>query len=192
MGSLNFGKQKSSSNPLSGESRAKVFDKGMESVSGAQGQYAGLFPTYQQPQFASMTGGDYARLEQNVLASQLAPMQRMESLERERVDQDLANRGIYASGLGVRAQGDVTERLAPVYQQAGAQSALQRYAMQAQELGQQNQFNQANANTMLQSQWLPLQYLQDLWAGTAGQVSKSSGFTAGGSIASPSPPPAGG
>jgi hypothetical protein len=98
-----------------------------------------------------MEGGDYDRLEESIAQSRLAPLRRFETLERERVDQDAANRGIWSSGLAMEAQGDLSERLAADYAAAGAEAATQRYGMQQQDNSMWNSWAQANADRAQQN-----------------------------------------
>ena len=152
-------------------------------------------PQYQAPEFTasgapqSLSGGDYNRLEQSIVDSRWAPLQRYETQQRERTDEDLNKRGIWSSGLATQAQGDVTEQFAPQYAAAGAEAAAQRYGLQAQEQQFMNQLNMQEANRRTEfdqtqadqqyaSQWAPLEYLMGLYNQTGGAISsgKSGGF----------------
>ena len=152
-------------------------------------------PQYQAPEFTgsgspqSLSGGDYNRLEQSIVDSRWAPLQRYETQQRERTDEDLNKRGIWSSGIATQAQGDVTEQFAPQYAAAGADAAAQRYGLQAQEQQFMNQLAQQEATRKTgfdadqaaqeyTSQWAPLEYLMGLYNQTGGALSssKSKGF----------------
>jgi hypothetical protein len=94
---------------------------------------------------------DFDRLEQQVLQSRLAPVERQLGLDRDRVNQDMADRGIYSSGLAVGAQNDLSERYAPAFQQAGADAALQRYSLEADENAGRNAWGQSLSNAINQN-----------------------------------------
>lgn len=94
----------------------------------------------------TLSGGDYSALENAIYNSRTAGLGRQEQVWRKAADEDLAKRGIYSSGVAARTQNDITERLAPQYQQAAAEAANQRYNLQSNELGQLNQFAQNRAN----------------------------------------------
>lgn len=96
-------------------------------------------------QARQMAGGDYARLEQNIANSITAPLDRAKQTDTVKTDADLARRGIWSSGLAVRALDDVNERYAPQYTSAGAQAATQRYGMEQTDLQNLNAYNAAKA-----------------------------------------------
>jgi len=150
-------KQSSSSKPLTGKERKDIFDYGTDSVMEALKGFA--FPQYQ-----GLGGGDFNRLEKSITDSRTAPLKAFEVDERKRVDQNLADRGLWASGLTEQAQGDVTKSLAPQYAGAGADAATQRYALEAQQ-----------RDVEFQNKWAPLNYLSGIWNGTGGVVSNSKG-----------------
>lgn len=151
------------------------------------------FPQYQAPNYQytspyqSLSGGDYEALQNSLYTGATAGLRQYENEARDNIDQSLANRGIWSSGIAQAAQNDITDSLADTYSQAGAAATAQRYGLQAQELAQQNAFNQAesqfgnqfnmtNAGLNYQSQWAPLEFLAQLWNGTNGIASKSSSF----------------
>jgi hypothetical protein len=139
-----------------------------------------------------MAAGDYDRLERNLLASQTAGLDRAKSLDVASTDANLAKRGIWSSGLAERAQGDNNERYAAQYLKAGADAASGRYGLQQADIAGANQFtladnanrnayslnaastlnsfNKDTADKQYTAQWQPLNFLKDLWGGTAGQV----------------------
>jgi hypothetical protein len=105
----------------------------------------------------------------------------METLQRQGVNQDAADRGIWSSGLAMQAQTDLSEALAPQYASIGSGATQQRYALQSAEQQALNQYaiddatkrNAFNVNQATQnyaSDWAPLQYLQQLYSGTGGNV----------------------
>ena len=95
----------------------------------------------------TMSGGDYDRLEQSMVASRTAPLERAWSLRKQDIDQSMADRGIWASGAPVQVQQEEFEQsFLPAYTQAGAEAATQRYGAQANELQALNQFALSRAN----------------------------------------------
>lgn len=197
---MSFGSStsKDTSRPLTGQERGDIFNWGLGSINAAMGNVGSRqlnAPQYQAPKFTasgapqSLSGGDYNRLEQSIVDSRWAPLQRYEAQQRERTDEDLNKRGIWSSGIATQAQGDVTEQFAPQYAAAGAEAAAQRYGLQAQEQQFMNQlnmqeatrrtgFDQTQADQQYASQWAPLEYLMGLYNQTGGAISsgKSRGF----------------
>lgn len=144
-------------------------------------------PQYDSPGYAeagnpwTISGGDYDRLEQSIIDSRWAPLQRYESQVRQQTDEDLNKRGIYSSGVATQAQGDVTEQFLPQYTASGAEAATQRYGLQSAEQAMLNQlaaddaakrnvFNLEQANRNYASAWAPYEYLAQLYNQTGGQV----------------------
>jgi hypothetical protein len=142
-------------------------------------------PQYSAPGYAEMgdprtlSGGDYDRLE-SLMA---VPLKSYEKDERERVDQDAADRGIWSSGLASKAQIDLSEALAPSYANIGTT----RYGMQsaenqmlnelmAQDASQRNAFNLEQAMRNYESAWAPLKYLQELYGQTGGSLSATNQY----------------
>lgn len=164
-------------------------------VQGLEGSERLLAPQYRTPGYVysgqpqSLSGGDYNRLEDSIVSSRWAPLQRYEGLMRERTDEDLNKRGIWSSGVATQAQGDITEQFLPQYAAAGAEAAAQRYGLQsqeqqflnqltAQESARETAYRQAEAQQQYASQWAPLEYLMGLYNQTGGAISsgKSGGF----------------
>lgn len=188
------GGSENSSKPLSAGERNKIYDAAISRIGNtiASGGIGGqTFASYQRPDYvdpgraAMLSGGDYDALEKSIYDSATAGLSRFENLERERVNQDAADRGIWSSGLAMRAQGDVSERLAAEYARAGADATTQRYNLQAQELaglnnynlqsaGAANTFNQGNAASEYESKWRPLDYLAGIYGQANGTVSSGS------------------
>lgn len=179
----------STSRPLTAEERAQLYNKFLDSAgwdfnNGRNFQEDA--PVYDPGEAKTMTNGDYNRLEQNIVESRMAPIDRAMQLERQRTDSDVAKRGLFSSGIGLKAQNDVTERFAPSIAQAGADAATQRYGAQQKEIGDLNQYNMGR-NTMLNTvagqrvdarrnaAWRPAEYLQGVWNGTGGVVSSGTG-----------------
>lgn len=167
---------------------------GMGTANPYQSAFTINAPMYESPDFVqlgvpqTLSGGDYDRLEQSIVNSRWAPLQRYEALDRQRLDEDLNRRGIYTSGVAAEAQNDLSERYLPQYTAAGAEAAAQRYGLQsnenqmvnalaAQEAAAANAFNLENANRDYSSKWAPLQWLQQLYAGTAGNVGANNQYS---------------
>ena len=169
----------STSKPLTGAERAEIFNWGMGSVEG--GQNSNIFantqyqsPDYTQANYQGMSGGDYDAYQQALYDQQTAGLGQYETQAREYSDQDAANRGIWSSGLAMQNQNEITDKFADNYQSAAANAAAQRYAMQQQDMAQQNQFNQNNSAMENQfnqgqsqqqyaAQWAPLEYLMGMY-----------------------------
>jgi len=96
----------------------------------------------------ALHGGDYNALQQSILESRVIPLEYAMRGAQEQVDQDLADRGLYSSGLAVRAKNDVQERFAPVLASAAADAVTQRYGLQAQDLGNVNQYELGRAGML--------------------------------------------
>lgn len=173
----------SSSRPLTAAERNETYWAAMQNMARTDPRYnngnneSWLFEPlqYEGQTYQEMGNGDYDRLEQNMYNSATAGLGRQEQLWRDQTDQSLADRGIWSSGVAQRAQGDVTERLAPQYAKAGADAALSRYQLQNANTQARNQFNQNEANQQWASRWRPLEYTSGLWNGTGGAISNSSG-----------------
>lgn len=140
-------------------------------------------PSYQSPGEAkTLTGQDYDALQAALTSGYEAPLDYAKGQDVKSMNQDLANRGIWSSGLAEQATKDLDAVYAPQYAQAGANATNARYGLQSSEdqmlnqyalqnAGQQNTFNLANAGQTYQSQWAPLNYLQGIWNGTGGAIS---------------------
>ena len=156
--------QKSESRPLTAAERQALFQGASSNISNSTMDMptyqtvAYVDPgTYQASDYVSaggytdpgaaqqMEGGDYDRLERNVLASRTAGLDRAKQLDAISTDADLSKRGIWSSGLAERAQADNNERYAAQYQQAGAEAATQRYGMQQTDMANTNTYNMSNA-----------------------------------------------
>ena len=182
-------------NPASAQPGIAGKAKVGEPQAGLEGSNRLIAPQYRTPGYVytgvprTMSGGDYDRLEDSIVSSRWAPLQRYEQIARERTDEDLNKRGIWSSGLATQAQGDVTEQFIPQYAAAGAEAAGQRYGLQsqeqqflnqltAQEAARETAYRQAEAQQKYASQWAPLEYLMGLYNQTGGAISsgKSGGF----------------
>ena len=188
------GGSSNSSKPLGAAARAKIYQSALSNIgktmNGGNGVSA-YFSGYESPEYVNggayqtLSGGDYDALQKSIYDSATAGLSNFERDERDRVNQDAADRGIWSSGLAMQAQDDVTDTLAQYYLKAGADAATQRYQLQAQELGnqsnfnlqsanQENTFNQGNADLEYESSWRPLDYLAGIYGQGNGQVSSGS------------------
>lgn len=152
---------------MAGLGEKKLFGKAVspgDGMGNAAIPNSGLyFPEYQQSGFTeagytdpgaftgpgnakTLSGGDYDRLERSIVGSRWAPLMRSKELDREALNQSLADRGIYSSGLAVESENDLAERYAPQFAAAGAEAAAQRYGLQAQELQGLNQYNLSSSD----------------------------------------------
>lgn len=212
-----------SSKPLTGAERADAYNHGINSIGNTtmfnQPYYQYDAPDYVQsniydPGNASqaaytggkiydagnakqMANGDYDRLEQSIVQSRTAPLLAAYGIQSQRLDSDLAKRGIYSSGAATQAQNDLTTSFLPQLTQAGADAAAQRYGMQQQDLNSMNQYNLAragqltsagqtesqqansfnmeNANRNMASAWKPAEFGLGLYNNTGGTISSGGG-----------------
>lgn len=165
-----------SSRPLTGPERAQAFNYGISSVQGGLSQLP--YAQYTETAPRTLSGGDYDRLEQSIVESRTAPILRQYTLAKDRLNEDLASRGIWSSGLATRAEGDLYERTLPVLSAASGEAAAQRYGLQAQELGRTDAMRGEEASKAYDSKWRPLDYLAGIYNNTGGAISssKSSGW----------------
>lgn len=96
--------------------------------------------------YQRLADGDYEALQKALYDGATAGLGLQEQRWRDQADQSASNRGIWSSGMAERLQGDVTERLAPVYQQAGANAVAQRYGLQQADNQGANQYQLARAD----------------------------------------------
>lgn len=162
------------SKPLTGPERAQAYDYGMKSIGNTtmfnQPYYQYDSPDYIQSNIydpgnasqASYTGGqiydagdarqmangDYDRLEQSIVQSRTAPLLAAYGTQSQRLDSDLAKRGIWSSGAATQAQNDLTTSFLPQLTQAGSDAAAQRYGMQQQDLNAYNQYGLTRAGQL--------------------------------------------
>ncbi|MBW4053984.1 MAG: hypothetical protein HIU83_01005 [Proteobacteria bacterium] len=125
-------------------------------------------PVYQTPQYQSggafQAGGytqglDYAK-----------------GKDMQALDNNLAKRGLWSSGLALQAANDTNAAYSGAYEKAGADQATAQNAYNQAGAQAANNFNVTNANNSYQAGWKPLEYLQGLWNNTGGQTSGSSSF----------------
>lgn len=144
-----------------------------------QGQYREAepqFAEYESPEARTLGGGDYDRLEQQILQSRTAPLDAAWSRRGKEIDQDMADRGLWSSGVGIQAKNDTfAQDFLPAYTQAGGEAATQRYGAQMQENQSQNAQDMENASRKFDSKWRPFDALMGLYNGTGGVVSSSQG-----------------
>lgn len=164
----------SKSTPVSPEQRAATYQQGIKNIS--ESQNAMPWAAYEAPNRETLSGGDYNRLEQNIVTSRMAPIQSAMDRRFRDIDQSMSDRGLYTSGLPDQAKNRVmAENFLPAITQAGAEAATQRYGMQSAENQAGNTFNLENAKQKYDSDWRPKEYLQGLWNGTGGTISSSTG-----------------
>lgn len=141
--------------------------------------------TYDPGEARTLTNGDYNKLQSDLLAGNTAGLDRAKSLDLQNTDNAAAKRGIWSSGLALKAANDVSERYAPQYAAAGANATQQRYNLQSGENQAANTYaanrsqllaNQAQANAQAQynAKWAPYNFLKDTYNGTGGTISSGS------------------
>lgn len=159
----------STSRPLDAGERLASYRTGMTAINPQ-------FSYYQSPQLERLSGGDYDRLESSIVDSRTAPLNRAWDLERETINQEMSDRGLWASGVPAqRMQQRFEEAYVPVFKQAGAEAAQQRYGLQSDEQARMNQAALDIANRQYESQWRPLDYKSGIWNNTGGVISSSTG-----------------
>lgn len=143
-------------------------------------------PTYNQTNIERMNGGDYDKLEQNLIESRTAPLNYALQKAQSGVDENAAKRGVWSSGLAIQSQNDLADKFAPQLRAAAADASAARYGMQQADINSANQLNQTNAaqknsfemenaNRKYNQSWTGLNYLKDLYNGTGGTISSGSG-----------------
>lgn len=164
----------SSSKPLTGPQRQAVFNSGISSVQSATPWLQAQNLSYQSPTAQTLTGGDYSALEQNLYNSQATALDSQWAKQKDAINQDMADRGLYTSGIGAQAENKIfSDSYLPAYQQAASNAASQRYALQAQENDSANNMALTNAAQNYASAWAPYEYLMGLYNQTGGTISKS-------------------
>lgn len=173
---------KSESRPLTATERKQAYEAGISSMSGSLGSDyfsdSGALNTsglgYTKPDYEALGGGDYDAYENSIYNSAASKLDTAWGNRQEDVNQSMADRGLWASGVAEQVmQDDYNENWLPQYQQAANQAAQQRYTMQAADLANKNSFNQTNAEQDYNSRWRPLDYAQGLYNGTGGVISSS-------------------
>jgi hypothetical protein len=120
--------------------------------------------------FQTLGNGDYNRLEQQIAASRMAPVNAAWDVRKGEINSEMAKRGIFNSGAGIAAQNkEYRTSVMPAAIQAGADAATQRYGQQAADL--QNQWA---------AKWKQPEFLAAIFNGTNAQVSQSQGGGDGG------------
>jgi hypothetical protein len=123
--------------------------------------------TPQASDFKTLANGDYNRLEQQIAASRMAPVNASWGVRSGEIDQEMAKRGIFNSGAGIAAKNkEWRTSVLPASVQAGADAATQRYGQQATDLN--NQWNAA---------WRRPEFLAAMYNGTNAQVSSGTNLT---------------
>lgn len=163
----------SSSQPLTGDQRADILNKGVAAIS--QNLNALPFGGYTSPTYQpGMVAGDYNTMQQQLLKGGEAGLDYAKGKDLEAYNNDAAKRGIWSSGLALRGENDINAAYAPQYAAAGATAAGQAANLSQQNSAAQNAFNQANAQNQYNASWAPLNYLQGIFNQTGGTISNSS------------------
>lgn len=164
----------SSSKPLTGPQRQAIFNSGISSVQSAIPWLESESLEYQAPAAKTLTGGDYDALQNSLYSSQATALDSQWAKQKDAINQDMADRGLYTSGIGAQAENKIfSDSYLPAYQQAAANASAQRYALQAQENESANNVALTNAAQNYVSSWAPYEYLMGLYNQTGGTISKS-------------------
>jgi hypothetical protein len=162
----------SQSKPVSAAERAQTYKAGIANLQDSQNALP--WASYQAPGYESLSGGDYDKLQQSILDSRMSPINQAMQSRFKDLDQSMADRGLYTSGLPDQAKQKMyVQDFQPAIVQAGADAATQRYGMEATDLQGKNAAAMENAQRGYDSSWRPQEYLQGLWNGTGGIVSNS-------------------
>lgn len=173
---------KNTSRPLNAKERKDVFNTGTSLIKNNAGWLSGSEMQYQAPEMQRLSGGDYDALQQSLYGAQESALDTQWARRKEDITQDMADRGLYASGIGTQAENEVfADTFAPAYQQAAAGAAAQRYGMESQDNSMANQMAISNAGQDFASQWAPYEYLMGMYNQTGGTITnqKSSGWSFG-------------
>lgn len=118
-------------------------------------QYSGAGQYQQAAPTQTLSGGDYDALESSILQSRLSPIQQQIAQRSKDINQSMADRGLYASGLPDQQMNkEMTSTFMPAINQAAAEASNQRYGLQSGEnqmVNQANQMNAAGANAFRQA-----------------------------------------
>jgi len=168
-------KSSGSSRPLTASERRSLFNTGSDLIQNNAGWLQGNDMQYQAPDAQRLEGGDYDRLEQNLYNAQASALDTQWDRRRDDINQDMADRGLYASGIGTQNENRVfADSFAPAYQQAAAGAAAQRYGMESQDNAMTNEMAMSNAQNEYASAWGPYEYLMGLYNGTGGTIQSQS------------------
>lgn len=171
----------SESRPLTAAERASAYNTGISSMSNTLGSNyynngalntAGL--GYSTPTYQSLGNGDYDAYQQAIYDSTANNLDTTWKNRSADINQSMADRGLWSSGVAEQViADDYNENWLPQYTQAANNAATTRYTLQANDLQNQNAFNQTNAEQEYNSKWRPLDYAQGLYNGTGGVISSS-------------------
>lgn len=198
MASLGGGKSKSKSTVQNAAQRRAIFEGGLSDIAKATGQSLVngqlSMPEYQGQgyvnpgQVSRLAGGDYDRLENSIREAQWAPIDALKTRRFADIDQSVADRGLYASGISDDTKQQIfTTDFLPAYQQAATQAVATRYGLEQSDnqaantfnlasSGAENAFNLQDAAARNQAAWTPYEYLLNLYNQTGGSNTKSSGW----------------
>ena len=172
---------KSSSRPLTAKERKEAYSAGIESMTGTLGSdyfNDGSMNTgslgYNNPTYRALGGGDYDAYENAIYNSSANKLDTAWKNRSADINQGMADRGLWSSGVAEQVLSDeYRDNFLPQYTQAANNAATTRYTLQANDLQNQNTFNQSAAEQDYNSRWRPLDYAQGLYNGTGGVISSS-------------------
>jgi hypothetical protein len=133
-----------------------------------------------------LSNGDYDALERNIMTAMTTPMEKQQKLAMEGINQNAAKRGIWSSGLVMQDENDQKDNYNAQLRTAAAQASAQRYGLESGDNNATNNYNLSksaqdnsvameNAIRTYNAKWAPANYLKDLYHGTGGTISSSSG-----------------
>lgn len=155
----------SSSTPLTGQQRTDIYDAASKALgsNSAINQQVNSLSQYDSPRYTAtkdaptaqyqgagpaqtLNGGDYQALQDSLINSRLAVLDRQKGNDNKNLDEQMSARGIYNSGLALRAKNDLSERYVPQEQSAISDAVNQRYNLQANEQAGLNSYGLAKSN----------------------------------------------
>lgn len=157
-----WSESKGNSGPMKLSDQQKRYLGGLESINYSLGNDAGK--KWDAPELQTLGDGDYKALEESMLKSRTAPLDSAWTKRREEINQDVADRGLYASGIGPQEENRIFAKdFLPAYQQAGAEANAATTGMKREDLGMK-----------YDAAWDPYRSALQLFQGSGGQTSKQS------------------
>lgn len=166
-----------SSRPLTAGERAAIF----ESAYSYMNPYTSA--KYNAPTYQGLSGGDYNQLENALMESKAAGINRAWDLEKDSINQEAADRGIWDSGIPLQTmQKRYEEAYIPQFTQAANEATAQRYGLQSEDLKGANAFNMTNAGSEFDAAWRPADYWAGIYNQTNGTISNGESKSKGWNI----------
>ena len=171
MSKFGGGKQKSSSSTtmLTPQEQESYYNRGLQNFGSAIPQ-----DVYAAPEQQTLTGGDYTKLQNEMLKGYTAGLDYSKAKNLESFNNSAGAKGIWSSGLALKGEQDITEGYNPAYAAAGGQATQAALGAKQNELSEGNQMAMTNAALLDASKWKKADFLSGLWTAGKGSNSKSS------------------